>query len=134
MRLPTRSIMLLLVLSALSLTGCQKKLAHEKAFTLSVGETQADRIDAPIREQQITVTVTATGSPVNVYIVPESAHAETMTALTNLKKPDAAKVLGSKEKVENDTIEATIPAKTGFSVFISGAKKQAEVTMKIVGK
>jgi hypothetical protein len=129
-----RSILSLLALGLLLLMGCQKKLEYEKTFTLSIGEIQAPIIDAPMREQHVTVTVTATGSPVNVHIVSESAHAETMTSLQNMKKLDPAKMLGSKEKVENDTIEATIPAKTGFSVFISGAKKQAEVTVKIVGK
>jgi hypothetical protein len=134
MRSYIRSILPLLVLGLLALAGCQKKLNEEKTFTLTAGEVRAFPVDAPIREQQLSVTVTAAGSSVNVHIVPESAHAATMEAMQNLKKLDPAKVLASKEKVENDTLEATIPAKTGFSVFISGAKKQAEVTVKIVGK
>ena len=131
----TKPVLGLLTLGLLMLMGCQKPLHYEKSFTLTPGETQAFPVDAPKSQQQVTVAVTANGSPVNVFIVLESEHAATMDALANKgKNPDAAKVLASKEKMESGALEATVPAQKGFSVFVTGAKKNADVTLKITGK
>jgi len=48
--------------------------------------------------------------------------------------PDPSKVLASNEKMESGTLLATIPANKGFSVFISGATKKTDVTLKMTGK
>src|SRR5450755_1022745 len=101
MSLRTKPVVGLLALSLLALAGCQKPLSYEKSFTLTPGETQAFPVDAPKSQQQVTVAVTASGAPVNVFIVLESEHAGTMDALANKgKNPDPAKVLASKEKME----------------------------------
>src|SRR4051794_19039333 len=117
MRLLPKPLLGVATVAALSLTGCQK-LSYEKTLTLTSGEVQAFPIDAPRSQQKVTVSVTATGSPVNVHVVLESDHAAVMEALTNSKKVDPAKVLASKEKMDSGTVEATVPAKKGFSVLV----------------
>ena len=134
MRHVTKALLGLLMLALLPVTGCQKKLNEEKNYTLLEGEVKALQMDEQPKDQRITITVTATGSPINLHVVKESGHAAAMEALQFNAKLDPAIVIESKSKIQSETLVVTVPAKTGFSVMISGAKKKTDVNLKVTNR
>jgi hypothetical protein len=114
----------------LTLPGCGR-LNYETTVPLGAGEIQALRIDAPRREQKVSVTVTSAGSPVDVYVILEKDKAAAEEALLDRKKPAAS--LAGTMKVQEATLQATIPANTAFVVLLGGANKPSQVKVKVTG-
>jgi hypothetical protein len=121
---------LLLIASAAFLCGCQR-LNHERTIALEEGEIRSVEIDAPTRDQTVTVSVTA-GSPVDVFIVLERDEEATKEALSLQKAPNTQ--LAGKLKVQDATLEAAIPAKKRFAVLLSGARTKTDVKLRIAGR
>lgn len=120
MRLPFQ-ISLTLAASLLLFAGCQK-LSDERTMQLEPGDEKELTIDAPKNDQKVTVSVSSPGTPVSVYMALQ-------------KDAKAGKPLASKEKVENDSIEATIPGGNAFVVTLTNqGRKPASVKVKISGK
>src|SRR5438552_193693 len=109
------------LLLALSVPGCQWPLNYEKTAQMSVGDVQVFPVEAPKRDQKIAVAVSSSNGPVNVYVVLEKDQEAAKRALLDGRKP--ANSLGDKEKMQEATIEATIPAKNGFVVMLGGVTK-----------
>lgn len=123
------ALMLLLGL----LAGCRQKLDLERSLTVDVGDVQLIDIDPPRSEQKLTVTVTPSGAPVDVYVVAADDAEAAKQALLGNKKP--SKPLASKLKVsKEETLEATIPAKTGYAVILGNASKESKVSVKLTGR
>lgn len=126
-----RRLFVIMLAGVCLISGCQK-LNYEKTLKLSDTDVRAISIDGPRREQKVAVTVTAPGAKVDVYVVPEKDQEAVTQDLLNHKKPK--EVLASKQKVESDTLEVTIPAKMSFSVVLGAASKDCEVKVSVKGR
>jgi hypothetical protein len=124
----------MLALALLATAGCRKQAALnvEKTVALDAGDVKSTIVDAPLHDQDVTVTVSATGAPVNVYVVAEKDQAASEQGLVNGTKP--TNLLASKEKTTQDSLQFKAAARSGFAVILSGAGKNAQVSLKITGK
>jgi hypothetical protein len=120
----------LLVGLALLLPGCQK-LTYQKTFQLKPGGVETFMIDAPRSTQEVTATVTSSGVEVDGWIVLERDREAAETALRIEERPSGTL---AEARGEDFTLSATIPAKSGFSLLISGAHKRCEVNLKVTGR
>ena len=121
----------LLAALLVALPGCGK-LHYESTVELGAGEVELILVDPPKREQQISVTVTSSGSPINVYVVLAKDKEVAKEALLNGQKPAAS--LAGKVKTQEATLEATVPANTGFVILLGGASKSSQVKVKVTGR
>lgn len=131
--MPCRSLGLSAVLLAglFTLTGCPQRVNVEKTVTLEFGDIkQPAIIDAPRSQQKVRVDVNS-AEPIDVDVALESEAADITKSLTAGKRPDAAKLLASKQGVKTDAVEATIPAGKSYTVILSGARKKTEVKVKV---
>jgi hypothetical protein len=112
--------------------GCQR-VNVEHTVQVEPEQVKAITIDPPRGDQKVSVTASSPGVPVSVYLVLEKDRQAAIGALENYKTP--ANVLASKEKVEQATLEATVPAKNGYAILLtaSGGKK-ADVKLKVTGQ
>ena len=126
MRLSNRLCCLGLLLAI----GCGQRLEVEKSEALDVGATKPIAlIDAPKYEQKIKVEFTSSESPINVYVV---LGKDENAVMDELGKADAKlDIRGKAEKSKAETIDATIPAGKDYGVYLSGASKKTQVTLKI---
>ena len=115
----------------LTVAGCQK-VEQSAAKTLDPGDYLAPIImTAPNRDQALTVLVTPSGGPVDVYVCSEEECDESVKSSKPPKNPFAKQMGVDKET----TITATAPAKKGYGVVVAGAKKpKTNVTLKLSGK
>jgi hypothetical protein len=118
------------LLAFMTLAGCAK-LHEQKAFTLDIGESRSIQISAPVSEQKVKVTL-ASDQPVNIWIVLEKdiPGAATDFDPTTLKSG----VIASSKAAKDASLDAPIPAKEAYRVFVNGAAKKASVTVTIDGK
>src|SRR5947209_6330543 len=121
-----------LALLLLALTGCGQRLNYERTVELSSGDVQLILIDPPKREQQVSVMVSPVGSPIDVYVVLDKDSEAGKQALLDHKKPAGS--LASKTKTQEATLEATIPANSGFAILLGGASKSTRVTVNVTGR
>ncbi len=119
-------------IALLLLAGCGQKLNYESTLQLEVGDVQAIAIDPPVKEQKVTVTVTSTASPVDVYLVFAKDKESGKRALLDRKPP--AEPLAAKAKTTDAVLEATIPAGSGFVVLLGLANKSTSVKLKVSGQ
>ena len=113
----------------LVLPGCQK-LVYQKTIKLKVGGVETFLIDAPRSTQQVTVTVSSPGTEVDACIVLERDRMAAETALRIEERPSDTL---AQDRGEDLTLSATIPARSGFSIIISGAQKPCEVKLRVTG-
>ncbi len=113
--------LLALALALAALAGCQR-LNYKKTFNLDIGESPEAEfgIDGPAREQKITVQVTA-DEPVKVYVFLEEDAQAARDAIDKFNKP--AQALAGKENEKEVSLEATIPAKKGYFVYVGLGNK-----------
>jgi hypothetical protein len=115
----------------LALTGCQR-VNEERTLSVELNDVKAVTIEAPKREQRLAVTATA-AVPIDVYVVLEKDRSAVEEALQKGARPD--KLLASQLKVEQASLEATVPAQNEYSVLVrSTSGKKADVKLKITGK
>src|SRR5262249_13148325 len=115
-------------------TGCRRQVLNdERTVKLDPAAVQSFPIDAPIRDEQVKVKVSSPGAPVNVYVVLQKDQTAAEDALEVGKAP--ASSLGGKDKVEDATLDATVPAKSPFAVVLGNTSaKTAQVKMTITGR
>lgn len=123
---------LFLAILFLALPGCGQKLDYESTLELNAGEVQSLAVDAPRREQKVSVTVTSSASPIDVYVVLEKDKEAAKQALLDGKQP--AESLARKVKTQDATLEATIPANTKFTILLGGASKSSQAKVKVTGR
>lgn len=116
---------LLLVVAA----GCRTKLNEEKVVT--VDATPRGLTIDPIKSAQtVKVSATATSGTINVYFFLAKDQAELENE--NFGGKAAGKLLGSKLKVTQADLSATVPANEAAVVLAASADgKKAEVKLKV---
>jgi hypothetical protein len=113
----------------LTLVGCQK-LRDERTVTIDPpGGSHRITYSGPRSEQKVSVEVSSTGTPVDVYLVLAKDQAEAEKSIETRKPP--ANVLDRKEKTTEATLEGTIPAKEDFCVLIYATEA---ATVKVLTK
>jgi hypothetical protein len=122
-----------LALSLPGLGGCQK-LDIQRSVTLAPGDVKNLQIDAPRSDQKVRVTLASSDSAINAYLVLQKDHDAVDQALQAGNRPDPSAVLASQEKAKEATLEATVPAKSGFSIFFNGATKPTTVSVQVTGR
>jgi hypothetical protein len=120
-----------LVLVGLVAPGCAR-FSHEQTVEVGPAVEKTLTIDPPSSNQTLKVEFSSPGSPVNVYCYLQKDEAEAKKAIMARKKLD--KVLGSKEKSEQDSFEVTIPAREEAVVLVTAAGKKASVQVKLTGR
>ncbi len=129
--LPTCGLLVGLLLAA----GCQR-LNYEKEIKISPAETQFVTPDAPRYQQKVTVEVHSPGAPLSVYLVKSEGTENADKALKDLvdgKDPD--KVLAHQDRAEDVRLEATVPAKTVYTVVLyNPGKTTATAKVKLTGR
>jgi hypothetical protein len=112
--------------------GCNSSLSYQNQFTIGPGDVKPLRVDAPRREQQVTVTFTSSAAPVDVYLALDKDLDNALIAIENYKKPEG--ILAKLEKSSNGSLQAVIPAKTAFGVIVAGSIRDTSVEVKITSK
>jgi hypothetical protein len=108
------------------------QLNDQRTVSVEVGEIRSVIYDALTGAITIKVEARSPGRPVHVYLVLEKDHKAAVESLGQGKRPD--KLLASKEKTEDATLEAKVPAKTAFAVLLLTAGGKAEVKLKVTAK
>ncbi len=116
----------------LAAAGCQP-VNYENSVPIEPGAIYPVEISAPSRDQNIKVSVTASGAPVSVYVVLQKDREAVESAILSDKTPDASKVLARQEKTESATLDVQIPAKNDYAVLVynsPGKTTQAKISIK----
>jgi hypothetical protein len=127
-----REAWFLLLCLTLSLTGCNRALHYDKTLSMGPGDVKSFSVDPPRSEQKVTITFTSSAVPVSVYVALEKDLETASKAIENYKQPDG--ILAKQEKAREGSIEAVIPAKSGFGVIVAGAANDTSVQVKLTGK
>ncbi|MGH7170181.1 MAG: hypothetical protein ACRELG_07900 [Gemmataceae bacterium] len=124
---------LLFLLAALPplLSGCQR-LNDERTVTVPSFSLQEIEYSEPRYEQKVTIQISSPGVPVTVYLVRKADSEAAQKRINQNEAPENA--LAGKEKVEETTLEATVPGKTAYVLFIRADKKEAKVHIKATGR
>jgi len=126
--------------AALAAPGCQR-VNQQKTVSLAPGEVVAPFIvDAPATSQTVSVTVTPSGAPVDVYVVlekdREAAQQELEKAVmargVGAPKEGAAQSvknsLGGQANIDKETtVTGTVPAKNAYAVIVGNPGKTTSV-------
>lgn len=118
----TKISVLVAVLSLASL-GCQRPLNEERSITIEAQGFHSIMIDAPRREQRISISCTA-ASPIDVFVVTESNREQLEKQLLR-GQAVTAPVLAKSERQKDGSLEATIPGGTAFAVVLSNTGGKA---------
>lgn len=118
--------------------GCQR-LNFQKQVDLTMGEVAAFNFTPPAYAQKVIVTVAPTDAGVSAYIAKTDDDTAMRSALDKVRAEPAASLLlasrVSKDAPETYTIEATIPAKTAYTLYLRGGlKKGTSVKLSLVGR
>jgi hypothetical protein len=117
----------------LTLGGCQP-LNVEREYTLEGGSGKQLLLDPPKYDQNVKVEIKANKN-ISACIVPLAQDSDGEKAEFSLhrgKEPTGA--LAYKEKADAFTLEAKIPAKTGYAVVVFNPDGVAEIKVKVTGR
>jgi len=114
------------LIAVFALAGCSK-IHEEKTFTLEPGNSHTLDISAPLSEQKVNVALTS-DEPVNVYVL----LLKSVEGKTDYD-PDTMKegVLAKEKSTKSATLTATVPAKEKYRIYVDGATKKANVSVKV---
>jgi len=114
------------VVAVLAVAGCSK-IHEERSFTVEAGNSHSLDISAPVSQQTVTVTLTS-DEPVNVYVLlVKSVEGKTDYDPETLKEG----VLGKEKSTKSATLTVTVPAKEKYRIYVDGASKKANVSVKV---
>jgi hypothetical protein len=122
-----RAVILLLAFAAV---GCQSRLNDQRTLKLDSGLDSIITLDAPRYDQTVAVTVSADVA-VDVYVFLEADREEAERQVAFGKK--SPKFLADREKMQEGTLEAKVPAKQKALVLVRSTKS-GTATVKIIGK
>jgi hypothetical protein len=114
------------LVAILAVAGCSK-IHEEKSFTLEAGGSHSLDISAPLSEQKVKVALTS-DEPVNIYVL----LSKSVEGKTDFD-PDSMKegVLAKEKNIKSATLTATVPAKEKYLIYVDGATKKANVSVKV---
>lgn len=135
--MPVRPLALTLLATLLfTAAGCQR-LNYKSSFKLEPLTVREVDFSAPAYEQRVTVTITPTNGAVSGYLIKSADKTAVGEALDREKDPAASLLLGSrvsKGGAETYSFDATVPAKTPYSLLLKADKKSTEVKVSVVGR
>ena len=118
------------LLIVLAVAGCQSRLNDQRTLKLDSGLDSIITLDPPRYDQTVSVTVSA-DVPVDVYVFLEADREEAERQVAFGKK--SPKYLADREKIQDGTLEAKVPAKQKCLILVR-SNKSGTATLKIVGK
>ena len=115
------------LLVVFALAGCSK-IHEQRSFSVDPHGSHTLEVSAPVSQQTVKVAVTS-DEPVNVWVllsknVPEGKDDFDPESLQE-------GVITKEKNTKDATLTATIPAKEKFVIFVNGATKKANVTVKV---
>jgi hypothetical protein len=130
MRCRIRRISWLCLLVFLAQAGCAKKLNDARVVQVEPAEEKLIIADPASRDQNVTVTWNADGTPIDIYLFLEKDQKAASQAIT-LGKDSG--LLGSKTKADRGVLEVQVPSGEKLVVMLTSSK-QASVRVHILGK
>ena len=116
-------------LALLALGGCSK-IHEQRAFSLAPLGGNTLSISAPVSEQKVTVVVTS-DQPVNVWVLLEKDVPAGDKGDLDPEKMTGG-VLAKEKNTKDITLQATVPAKEKYQVYVvNPGSKAANVTVKV---
>jgi Prokaryotic membrane lipoprotein lipid attachment site len=116
-------------LAMLALAGCSK-VHEQRSFTLAPLGGNTLSITAPLSEQKVTVVVSS-DQPVNVWVLLEKDVPPGDKGDVDPDKMTSG-VLAKEKNTKEATLQATVPAKEKYQVYIvNSGTKTASVTVKV---
>ncbi len=112
------------------LAGCQSRLNDERTYELTTGDIKTMSIPGPRYQQKVTVTVNS-DAPVDVYAYLDKDKDKVEKALDSAQKPE--QLLASQERMQDGSLEFTLPAKEGGVVRIVAPFRPTKVKIKLSG-
>jgi hypothetical protein len=114
------------------LAGCQAPFHDARTVQVETGGIKAVIYDAHKKAKKVRVEVHAQGTAVDAYLLLEKDRAAAEEAIAKDGEPAAA--LAAAKKVQDGTLEATIPAGSAFAVVVVNriGSKEASVALKAV--
>lgn len=126
---------LAITVGLVGLAGCGQPLNYEKDDSVEPTEVKEYPVDPPRSQQQVEAKVTSKEHKISAYLVLEENSSKVKATLLNDKEPDSKLVLSKQDNVTEASISATIPAKTGYSLFVKNKTgKKASIHVQMKGK
>lgn len=125
-----KTFWLLCLLGLLTQAGCAKKLNDARVVQVEPAEEKLIIADPASRDQTVTVTWNADGTPINIYLFLEKDQKAASQAI-NLGKDSG--LLDSKTKADRGTLEVQVPSGEKLVVMLTSSKP-ASVRVHILGK
>ena len=122
------SLLCLLALAAQA--GCGKKLNDDRIVPIEPAEEKLIIADPASRDQGVTVTWNADGTPIDIYLFLEKDQKAASQAVTLGK---TSGLLGSKTKADRGVLEVQVPSGEKLVVMMTSSKP-ASVRLHIAGK
>jgi hypothetical protein len=112
--------------------GCgQRTFHHEQNFTVGDQTVYSADIDAPAKDQSLTVQVKSPGVRLGVFVVLKADKEPLVHRLLN-GQPPAGKILAQCPPAEQATLKVTIPAQNAFTVILQNeSNKPASVKLTV---
>jgi hypothetical protein len=129
MRLAANVFAFILVIGA---CGCRTKLDESWTVDTAKGYTQSLDILAISNEQQVKVTGTATGGPVDVFVYLKKNMKAAENEITTKKFTNT--ILAKQIKTDNIDLVATVPANEVAVVTVNRAGAAAKVQLRITNQ
>jgi hypothetical protein len=127
-----RALVVCGLLACLLPAGCQP-LNENREVKVEAYGVRSLIFSEPRYDQKVTVEVHSPGNPVSAYLVKGADQEKAESGLLNHKAPAGA--LAGKEKAEEITLEATVPAKTEYALILHNpGKSDATVKVKVTGR
>jgi hypothetical protein len=130
MRGLSKGLSLLCLLGLLAQAGCGKKLNDDRTVQVEPAEEKLIIADPASRDQSVTVTWNADGTPVNIYLFLERDQRAASEAITLGK---GSGLLDSKTKADRGVLEVQVPSGEKLVVMLTSSKP-ASVRVHISGK
>jgi hypothetical protein len=118
------------LLGLLTQAGCAKKLNDARVVQVEPAEEKLIIADPAARDQTVTVTWNADGTPTNIYLFLERDQKAASQAIS-LGKDSG--LLGSNTKTDRGTLDVQVPSGEKLVVMLTSSKP-ASVRVHILGK
>src|SRR2546430_3779077 len=118
------------VLVLLAQAGCGKKLNDDRIVQVEPAEERLIIADPASRDQSVTVTWNADGTPIDIYLFLENDQKVASQSITLGK---TAGLLGSQSKTDKGMLEVQVASREKLVVMLTSSKP-ASVRLHIAGK
>ena len=133
-----KGLMVVLVAGLALVAGCQK-LNYSETAEVKMGDVWEKGFSAPAYEQSIRVTIEPESCSVSAYVVADSKIEEFRKIADSNREPSkdlyiVGQTFKRSDSKQNILLEATIPARTAYWVYVNGGKVTTKIKVKVVGK